>query len=322
MKVTIKALALALCAASLISCSQQPKSNTDRVTIGIIEPIEHKAMNEIVAGFSNTLKTLYKQPVVVTVENAQADPNLERAIIQKMNDANYSFILPIGEDATQMTLAMAKDAEVVSLASDLSDADRQKMQPCHVAVVHDEISSDQIMQFVHTVYPNIKNLTLIHSSANKVFPEVKDAVAAGKKYGITITPKMISSLAELYTVGQSISAKTQGIFVLKDSLVVSGVATLQKLATEKHIPLITSDQGSVQDGAGFALGVHESQIGVEGAKLVAAVLNGKSICSLPIVNMEKLTVFINKNSLQQEQQLVEPIQTAAATLHYQVETAG
>jgi putative ABC transport system substrate-binding protein len=300
---------------SLSSCEQHASSK-DSVTIGIIEPLEHTAMNQIVAGYTETLKKLYNKPVTIKVENAQNDANLERAIIQKMRDENYTLIVPIGVGATQMTLAMAHTQPVVSLASDLSDADRNKLNPCHVAVVHDEISAEQLLAFIHVIYPDITAITLIHSAADKVFPEVKDAIAAGKKYGISVKPKMVATLPELYSTAQSLPADTQGIFVLKDSLIVSGISTLQKIAAQKHIPLITSDEGSVQDGAGMALGVHEREIGVEGAKLSAAILNGKTACELPIVGMANLTVFINKKSLNDEAQSLPPVMDAAAKFNY------
>lgn len=296
-----------------------PQQKPEQVTIGIIEPLEHQAMTEIVAGFNDTIKQVYPHPVVVKVENAENDANLQRAIIQKMHDSNYTMILPIGVGATQMTLAMDKEHPVVSLASDLTDADRKKLHPCNVAVVHDEISSDQLLQFIHTVYPNLKHLTLIHSSADKVLPQVDETIAAGKKYGITIDHKMVSSLPELTTAMASLSSQTQGIFILKDSLIVSGIPTLSKAANDRHIPLITSDQGSVENGAAFALGVHEREIGVQGAKLAAAVLSGKNICDLPIVSMNNLTVFINEKALTNENQNDKPIIAAATKLHYKTE---
>jgi len=289
------------------------------VTIGIIEPLEHKAMDEIVDGFTKTLNEQYHQPVVIKIENAQNDVNLQRAIIQKLRDTKYTMIVPIGVGATQMTLAMVHNQNIISLASDLSDQDRKKLSHCQVAVVHDEISSQQLLSFIHDAYPKITELTLIHSSADKVFPEVKETIAAGKTLNITVHPIMVSSLPELYSATEALPTNSQGIFILKDSLIVSGIGTLEKAAEKHHIPLITSDEGSVENGAGFALGVHEREIGVQGAKLAAAVLQGKSACDLPIVSMNNLTVFVNKQAAQQEGQDTKKIMEAASKLHYQVE---
>jgi putative ABC transport system substrate-binding protein len=304
------------CLVFLNAC--KPETST-RVKIGIIEPLEHTAMNEIVAGFKETFQKIYHEPVTITVENAQNDANLQRAIIQKMRDANDTIIIPIGMGTTQMSLAMVHDQAIVSLAAEISDKDRQNLKKCNVAVVHDQISSEQLLQFIHAAYPGLTQLSLIHSSADKVFPEVEETIAAGKKYGITVRHIMVSSLPELYAAASAIPKETQGIFILKDSMIVIGISTLAKIAAEKHIPLIASDQGSVENGAGISLGVHEKDIGVEGAKLAAAVLQGKSICELPIVEMTKLTVFINPNSLQQEGQSIAAIQAAANSLTYQSE---
>jgi putative ABC transport system substrate-binding protein len=295
------------------------KQNNNTLTIGIIEPIEHKAMNEIVDGYTKTLAASYDKPFIVKVENAQGDANLERAIIQKMHNAGYNIIAPIGVDATQMTLAVVHDKPVISLASDLTDAERHKLNPCNVAIVHDEIPANKIMAFILATYPHLTHLTLVHSAANKVFPEVNAAVAAGKQLGITVDHVMVPTLPELYSAANAIASHTQAIFVLKDNLIVSGIGTLVKVAAERHIPLITSDQGSVQEGAALALGVHENEIGVQGAILTAAVLKGQAPCSLPIVGMDKLTVFINSTALAAENQTVAPIQAAAQELGYTIE---
>lgn len=271
------------------------RSEVPHVKIGIIIPLEHAAMNAIVAGFSEELPRLYSKPIIIKAMNAQNDPNLERAIIQQMRDEKYNLIVPIGMDASQMTMAMVKKQPILSLASEISDQDRKKRKPCNIAVVQDEISPARSIEFIHAVYPKLKQLTLIHSTSNKVFPDVNTAIAAGKQYGITINHVMISALPDLYSVAKTLPKNTEGIFILKDHLIVSGISTLRKIADQRHIPLITSDQGSVEDGATFALGVHEKEIGIEGAKLAANILEGKPICELPIVTMQKLTVFINKN---------------------------
>lgn len=303
----------------LIGCHE---NKTPTKTVGIIEPLEHTAMQEIASGFSETLSQQYHQPVTIKVENAQGDPNLTRAIIQHMRDAHYDVILPIGVDTTQMTLSMVHEQSIVSLASDITDTTRKQLQPCNVVSVHDEISSAKLLAFIHLVYPQLTELTLIHSAGNKVLPEVQDTVAIGKKYGITIKPIMVSTLPELYSTVQALPSSTQGLFVLKDSAIVSGISTLVQVATKQQIPLITSDQGSVENGAGLALGVHEREIGVQGAKLALQILQGKFACELPNVDMNNLTVFINPKTLQQMGQTTEAIQQAASQLHYSIEVIG
>lgn len=307
-------LLLSLCVLS--GCEEQ---NTAKIKIGIIVPIEHRAMDEIVSGFTHTLSDLYHQPVSIKIANAEGDANMQRAIILQMRDQNYNLIVPIGLTATQMAQAMLKAQPILSLATDFSEKERRKLRPCNMAIVNDEISPPQIIAFIHAVYPQITQLTLIHSASEKIMPEVDETIAVGKKYGINIHHLMVSSLPELYTAAQAIPKDTQGIFILKDNLIASGISSLAKTATLRHIPLITSDQGSVQNGAGFALGVHEREIGVEGAKLATAILAQKKICDLPIAVMKNLTVFINPTALQQSVQSNLPIINTAKHFGYPVE---
>jgi putative ABC transport system substrate-binding protein len=285
----------------------------------ILIPMTHEAMTEITNGFESSLSNEYKQPLQFKVANAQGDANLERASLQSLRDSGCDIIAPVGTSASQMAISMVKNIPIVSLASDISDNDRQKLNPCNIAVVHDEISNEQQLAFIHATYPNLKEITLFHSADDKVFPEVKDAVEAGKKFGITIKPIMATTLPDLQTVSQNLPTGTQGIFVLKDSLIVSGIAQLAKIAAQRHIPLISSDDGSVQNGAGFALGVHEKQIGSEGALLAAQILNGKKACDLPIAEMRKLTVFLNPISMQKMGTSLEAVKQSATKMGYPVE---
>lgn len=300
--------------------SQANHTDMPAIKVGIVLPLEHKALNEIAAGFSDKLRQTYHGPVEIKVMNAQGDANMQRAIIQQMHDQHYTMIVPIATGAARMTASMVHNIPIIALAADFSDSDRHKSKPCNIAVVHDELPSAKIIELIHVAYPQIKHLTLIYSAEDKIFPEVKRAVAAGNENHIEIKPLMVATLPDLVSAAQALPDNTQGIFVLKDNLIVSGIATLAKVANDKHIPLITSDQGSVQTSAGFALGVHERQIGEEGASLAAGTLFGDSICTMPIVEMKKhMTVFINSAALKQEAQNSASIEAAAKTLKYNVE---
>lgn len=310
-------ISLAVLAIALGTIYLHPSTETKSMkTIGIVEPLEHASMMEIASGFSDTLNS---KPVSIEVKNAQSDPNLERAILQQMRDSGDDIIAPIGVDATQMALSLIHNKPIIGLASDISEAARKKLQNCNLAIVNDEISVQQLITFIHQVYPDMTNILLIHSSANKVLPEVAQTIEAGKKLGITIQAKMITALPELYSVGNSLPENTQGILVLKDHMVVSGISTLAKIAANRKIPLMASDQGSVENGATFALGVHERDIGIEGAKLADKILKGEKPCEIPIVEMTHLTVFVNTSALQSENLDQISIDSAAKQLNYRVE---
>ncbi|MES2204265.1 MAG: ABC transporter substrate binding protein [Pseudomonadota bacterium] len=306
-------LLTSLLLASIIAMAQPAKK------VAIVIPIEIKAMDEIIESFEKDLQAQYAGPITFKVANAQGDMNLEHAAIASLRDQNYDLIAPVGTDATAMTLSLIKTTPILSLASDLSDAQRKKLNPCNVAVVHDEISNEEQLAFIHQAFPEIKNIVLIHSAADKIFPEVEEAKSVAKKLGITITSMMAATLPELQTIANNLPENTQAIYILKDMQIVSGTPQLAKIAQARKIPLISSDDGSVKNGAGFALGVHENQIGVNGAILAAAILNGKNACDLPISEMKKLTVFLNPKAMENFRASEETVKLTTKNMKYQIE---
>ncbi len=291
--------------------NDEPKS----IKIGIIIPIEHPAMDEITRGFEETLTADLKQPIEFQVMRAQGDVNLQRSMILQLQNKGVDLYAPIATQTTEMTAAMIHDRPIVGVAALLPESTRAKSQ---LALVDDEITPTQIIQFIHAIYPAKTQLTLVYSNNDKMAPQVDEAVAAGKTLGIQVDKRMITALPDLYSIAQSLSPQTQGILVLKDVLVVSGIATLSQTASQKHIPLISADDGSVQNGSGFALGVKEYQIGVEGAKVAEQILQGTPVATIPTVQMTKLSVFINTKALTAQGQDLAAIEKEAAKDHYAI----
>lgn len=289
------------------------------VKVGIVMPADVQAMHEIIAGFKQTLQKEYSHPIEFEVANAQSDANLQHAILMQMRDQNYNLIVPIGDDATQMAVATNKQQPILGLAADLSDADRAKLNPCNVAIVDDEVSDAKILEFVHAAYPQLKKIALVHSAADKIFPEVAQVKQEASGMGIEVKDVMTATLPDMQSAVKELPSDIQAIFVLKDALIVSGIPQLVQIAKQRQIPLITSDDGSVQNGAGFAVGVHESEIGQDGGLLAAQILDGKAACNLPITKMTKLTVFINKQAMASSGQNIETVINTAKQLNYKVE---
>lgn len=319
MKSFIQCVIALLLTLTLCACPQKSRS-----TIGIILPMEHQALEQIVAGFTDKLNKLYpNNSLQIKIMNAQGDLNAQRAIIEDMRDNDYALIVPIATDVTQMTLAIIHDQPIVSLASDFTEHDRQKLHPCNITAVQDEIPPERLVAFIHAVYPHLTRLILVHSTSEKISTDVKEAIEAGKQHDIQIRTVEAATLPALVKELKLLPVETQGILVLKDNLIVSGIADLVSTANAMRIPLFTSDQSSVEAGAGFSLGVHERAIGEEGAKLAAAVLSGKkSICKLPIVEMTKLTVFVNKAALEKQGQDFKEIADTAKSKGYKIELVG
>jgi putative ABC transport system substrate-binding protein len=289
-------------------------------TVGIIEPIKHNAIDEIVSGFNEVIEkhnTNNPNKIIVKIENTQGDPNLQHAIINKMQINNYDIVAPIGQDASTQVIKDINHKTIISIASNLTKADviNKKNQ---IGIIHDEINSNQILDFIHKVYPKITNVLLIHSTTNKIYHEVNEFKNEGKKLNINISTAIINNLSELYPVTIQKIKNQQMIFILKDHIIVSAISTLSKIANENKIPLVTSDEGSIKGGGGFALGVKEKEIGIYSANMLLEFINNNNAPKILITKVNKLNVFINKQSLINESQDINNIITVANKLNYSI----
>lgn len=263
------------------------------VTIGIVAPVAIPAMTQIIDGFKDELAKTYPGHIHFIVSNAQGDINIQRSILQQFKAKNVDMVVPVGTATAQMANAINTTQPIVSLAAQFTTKQRNRFRNKNITNILDEVKVSTQLKFIHTAFPHLKKLSLVYSPNDHIFPQVKQAQNIAKQYGIAIQPLMIQGLPQLYTVSKQIASDSQAIFILKDELVVSGINTLVKQAAQRKLILIASDDGSVQSGADFAVGVSEKMIGIGGAKLAMRVLQGMSPSKIPVHIMTHYQVFVS-----------------------------
>lgn len=276
-------------------------------TIGVIAPINIPAMSEITKGFTQQLKKEFpkKKNIKVVIENAQNDPELMHTIISQFSKRNdINIIAPIGTSAFENTAAIIKNKPILGIASELTEATRKQLANKQTTAVIDEINVGVQMNFVHKVIPNLKHITIIHSINAKIANEVKEFKEQAIKDKIQVQDLSTPQATDLYTISKHIDKNSQAVFILKDELIVSGMPTIVAMAEKKNIPIIASDDGSVQNGAAFALGVHETDIGKVSAQVIAKLINGTQLKNIPITKLTHYTIFVN--SLHAKKQGINP----------------
>lgn len=300
-------LIITLLISPLVGAEKKP------LTVGIILPMEHQALNDIAQGFQDQFSAQYGAPVTYKVQNAQGDLNLQQAIIKNLIDQDVDLLVPIATHTAQMTLKLSKKIPVVTLAAIVPEAERLRNSPVNATGVLDEVPPLHALSFLKHLRPHLKHMTLIHSASDKIIKEVEEAKEEAKKMGITVQALMIQTLPDLYTMAKSIEDQSEVLYILKDNLVASGIATLKNIAKKKGILLLTSDEGTVKEGAPLGIGVTEYDIGKEGAKRAIDVFSGHAIADLPILQMSNLKVFVDEQSVQKFGLDLPTIQNAATT---------
>lgn len=289
----------------------QPYTQDKPITIGVVLPMEHIALHDIVEGFKDTLKKNYKGPVEIIIQNSQGDLNLQKAIIQQFIGQKVSIIVPIGTTATQMAAHASHTIPIVSLAARFSEAERIKDKPVHITGVHDEIDPSKSLDLMQQLFPKLHKISVIYTNNEKMFPEIQTLKQLTQKRNIELQEISVQKFSDLYQAGRSIDNNTDIIFILKDILIASGIQILVKEAESRKLPLMTSDEGSVKEGACFSLGVKEQSIGEQGALLAIKVIHGVPLEALPMEDISKLELFYNGPACERQGVSLQALEMAA-----------
>lgn len=312
---------IAVCALGLtLLFFRSPQIGTG-IKIGIVLPIQHDALDDIVAGFESELLSLMKDlPFTIEIANALGDINLQRSAISKFLNEKVDLLVPVTTATAQMSLQLAaQHSSILFLAADIPANSATARDAPNLMGVNDEISVARQLNFIQATIPEIQYISIIYSSSDKVFKDVKEFAKLAQREGIVVQQLMIQNLSELYTVSQRLSSKSQALFILKDNIVASGISALVNQANKLKIPFISSDEGTVKNGAAYALGVVEADIGKQGARIAAAYLRGDSIEGGRIQQLGNISVFINKSACGRQgilpSQITQSAENLALTVH-------
>lgn len=294
-----------------------PKSSTE-LTIGIIVPTQHVALDDIVEGFTTELTESLNRPVTVHVQNALGDINLQKSAINKFIADKVDLLVPVGKGASLMAMNLApKDMPILFLAAFITEDSRDAESRPGLMGVIDEIPVDFQLKVMRYVLPDLKKFVVVAVSSDKIFDDVTQLVNAANAIGINVQKLMLNDISELYAVSSRIEQDNQAIFVLKDVVVASGINALVQQANTLKIPLITSDEGTIKKGGAFAVGVSERAIGRQGATIAKAFLDHEAQ-DKPIQYLREISVFVNEQACRAQGLDLAKINEVATTMNLRV----
>lgn len=259
--------------------------------IAVIVPIQHKAMDDIVAGFKSKLKNSGDDKRVVEF-NAMGDINNITSVINQVSESyDYGVIIPIGTNATTIAINSTNTKPIIALASTIDENDRQeliKKGHNNITNVQDEIPVKTILSFITKLGRN--KVLLVYSNDERIQKQVDEAEKISVDYGLKIKKFNVVNSTDIYSITSAIG-DSECILVLKDHIIVSMINVLVEAAHEHSLPVITSDEGSIIASADLAIGVKESQIGELGAEILNEMIDGKKINEIPVKFIKKPIIF-------------------------------
>ena len=230
-------LFLSMISIIILSCSKtegDQNNDSEMIKIGIIQLVEHPALDQAHQGFIDGLKEAgYEEGknVVFDYQNAQGEQANCITIAQKfLNDKN-NLILAIATPAAQAVANLIKDIPILVTA--VTDPETAKLVEKNdapngnVSGTSNLTPVDEQMDLLKKLVPNIKTVALIYNSSeqNSKF-QIDMAKRKLDSMGISYIEATITNPNDIQQVVQSIIGKVEAVYIPTDNMLASGMANV------------------------------------------------------------------------------------------------
>lgn len=308
-KLGLKLGMMALMAATVLSgCGDggsKDAKQTDKanVKIGVAQIVDHTSLNTIRDSFKEEMIALGYPESTMDFQNAGNDTSYLNSIMQKFAGDQKDAIVAIATPTAQAAANFAKETPIVfSAVSDpigaklLTDIEKPDKG---ITGTSDEIQVDQILDLAMQIKPEIKTLGFMYnpSEANSVsnLEKVKNYCEAKN---IEVIESAVTSISDVQTNAQVLVTKVDAIFAPNDNTVASAMSALASEANKAKVPVFVGADSMVMDGGFATVGIDYTELGKETARMVDAILTGKTAADLPVkVFKEDLNIYVNESVL-------------------------
>jgi len=283
------------------SCS---RPSTQTVRIGLVYIGPHELINQIVTGFRSGIAQDFKdKPVEIIERHANSDQTQISSTINGAISNKLDVLATITTPVSQQALKNAPQGlSVVFIGvSDPLGAGLVKSleKPEFSSGVSDVAPLPAILGVIKRITPKVKRLGVPYS------PDEQPALYSRRQIellapalGFVVDARPVMNKDELSTLLRDLVRTNDAILVGADNGMFEAAPLIAKTALDAHKPFYAADSSSVKAGAIAGVTVDYTEIGRAGAEVVARVLKGEKVGTIPVRTMSEGMLEVNQTSLQ------------------------
>lgn len=285
-----------------ISCGTKKDTG---IRIGIIQLVEHKALDASYQGFVDGLRDagyVDGQNITIDYQNAQGEQSNCVTIANKLVNDKDNLILAIATPAAQAVANITKDIPILITAvtdpQSCALVKSNEKPETNVTGTSDLNPVKEQMQLLKKLVPNASKVAILYCSSeqNSVF-QVNLARAALNELEIEAIDATVSNSNEIQQVVQSLVGKVDAIYAPTDNMIASAMTTVSMIATPNKIPVICGEENMVLNGGLATYGLNYYELGRQTASMAVDILkNGSKPENMPIQYLEKCSLVVNEET--------------------------
>ena len=295
-------IALILLLVLVITGCQSGNNKENKLNIGILQYIEHPALDSVREGFEEELKDLGID-AKIDYQSAQGDIGVARTIAEKFSKDKVDLIFAIGTSAAQAAASVTEDIPVIfSAVTNPVDAELVESfeKPgTNVKGTTDKVVIEKQFNLFKEIDENIKTIGVVYSAdeANSI-AQISEIEEIGPKLGFKINAKSIQNISDLPQVGQSVVKDSDGVYIISDNKIASSISLLADLLIENMKPSVGAEEAHVEGGCLISDGISYNSLGKTSADMAKRILiDGEDPGNMKVESTEETIKKINMDTL-------------------------
>lgn len=281
--------------------STEKTASADTKNIGIVQLVQHDALDAANKGFVDALKDKgYEDGKNIKIEqqNAQGDMNNAQTIAKQFADSKKDLIFAIATPAAQAIYNATKDIPTVFTA--VTDpvaaeiAKDWKSSGTNLTGTSDKVPVEKQIELLKQLIPDTKTVGVIYntSETNSVI-QVNELKAAAEKAGLAVKEVGVTNVNEINQNLASALGEMDVLYTPTDNTVASGYALVGKLCLDKNVPIIGAEEAVVTKGGLASIGIDYYKLGQEAGLKAVEILEGKKPSDIEITTLSEMSFTIN-----------------------------
>ena len=284
MKTTKKLTAVLL--SLMMACSLFTGCGSDsgaKYTVGIIQQVEHEALDAATDGFKQALiDELGEGTVKFDYQNGQGDPNTCSTIVNQFVSNNVDLIMANATAALQASAAATNEIPILgtsiteySVALDLKNYNGTVGG--NISGTSDLAPLDKQAAMITEWFPNAKTVGLLYCSKEPNSQYQIDVIEKElKAKNLTVKLYPFTDSNDLSQVCTTAADNCDVIYVPTDNTVAENTGIIDNICNPAKVPVIAGEEG-ICKGCGVAtLSISYYDLGYTTGKMAAKVLTGQA----------------------------------------------
>lgn len=306
--VTALVIGAAGCSSTTTNEESINKENAENYKIGVIQLVEHAALDAVYEGFVDGLKEAGLEEgknITIDYQNAQGDQSNCQTIATKLVNDRNDLILAIATPAAQAVANTTKEIPIlVTAVTDPADSKlvaSNEVPGGNVSGTSDLTPVKEQIGLIPQILPNAKTVGLLYCSSevNSKF-QIELAKKEAEALGFETVKATVSNSNEIQQVVQSLVGKVDAIYIPTDNMLAAGMATVAQVTIPAGIPVIVGEEGMITNGGTATYGLNYYDLGkLTATQAVAILKEGKNPAEMPIEYLSEYNLVINQEVVEQ-----------------------